>query len=206
VTLVHRIRPAEGEAAGALVLFHGRGADEFDLEPLGDAIDPARHLDLVLPRGPLHLPPGGAHWYVVPRVGFPDPATFDAGFTAAAALLDELFASYPRVVIGGFSQGSVMSLALGLGAGRPNPAGILALSGFIPVVPGFAVDLDGRADLPVFIAHGTLDPVIGIMFGRGARDQLDGSVALSYHESPVGHTIDPALLQTMRTWLEAAIA
>jgi predicted esterase len=69
--LIHRIRPAAGDPHGALVLMHGRGAGEHDLEPLLDELDPERRLVGVLPRGPLSLPPGGAHWYVVPRVGFP---------------------------------------------------------------------------------------------------------------------------------------
>jgi phospholipase/carboxylesterase len=204
--LVHRKRAARGAAAGAIVLFHGRGADEYDLEPLGDALDPDGIYDVLLPRGPLSLPPGGAHWYVVPRVGYPDPPTFEASYAAASRFIDAAAAAYPRVLIGGFSQGSVMSLALGLGAGRPNPAGILALSGFIPEVPGFSVDLDGRAELPVFIAHGTLDPVIGVEFGRAARDRVQGGVDLTYRETPVGHTIDPTLLPEMRRWLAAAMA
>ena len=66
-----RERPATGEAQGALVLFHGRGADEDDLFPLLDVLDPPRRFDGYTPRGPLSLPPGGAHWYVVPEVGFP---------------------------------------------------------------------------------------------------------------------------------------
>ena len=77
---------AAGEPEGALVLFHGRGADEHDLLPLLDALDPERRLRRLLPRGPLSLPPGGAHWYVVPRVGYPDPATFAEGFAAPPAL------------------------------------------------------------------------------------------------------------------------
>ena len=56
------------------MLIHGRGADEHDLFPLADALDPERRLVAVLPRGPLRLPPGGAHWYVVYEVGRPDPA------------------------------------------------------------------------------------------------------------------------------------
>ena len=63
--LAIRVRPAAGEPEGALVLFHGRGADEHDLVPLLDALDPERRLLGVTPRGPLSLPPGGAHWYVV---------------------------------------------------------------------------------------------------------------------------------------------
>jgi phospholipase/carboxylesterase len=64
-----RERPAAGEALGALVLLHGRGADEHDLFPLLDALDPERRLDGYTLRAPLSLPPGGAHWYIVPRVG-----------------------------------------------------------------------------------------------------------------------------------------
>ncbi|MDP8944163.1 MAG: hypothetical protein M3N16_08615 [Actinomycetota bacterium] len=131
--LVHRVRPAAAEPAGALVLLHGRGTSEEDLFALLDALDPERRLVGVAPRGPLSLPPGGAHWYVVRRVGFPDPETFHATYARAAAWLDALPAALgapiERTVLGGFSQGAVMSYALGLGRGRPAPAGILALSG-----------------------------------------------------------------------------
>ena len=74
--LAHRLRPAAGDPDGALVLLHGRGTDEADLLPLLDLFDPERRLVGVVPRGPLSLPPGGRHWYVVPRVGFPEPQTF----------------------------------------------------------------------------------------------------------------------------------
>src|SRR5262249_54833248 len=94
-------RPAAvAEPDGALVLFHGRGADEHDLLPLLDALDPERRLDGFCPRGPLSLPPGGAHWYAVPRVGYPDPATFAEGFAAAAGFLGSLPPG--RVVLRGF--------------------------------------------------------------------------------------------------------
>ena len=61
MSLAHLVRPAAGEPAGALVLFHGRGTSEHDLYPLLDALDPERRLLGVTPRGPLILPPGGAH-------------------------------------------------------------------------------------------------------------------------------------------------
>src|SRR5207244_4042221 len=130
-------RPAAGDPEGALVLFHGRGADEHDLFPLLDALDPERHLVGYTPRGPFALPPGGAHWYVVPRVGFPDPVTFAASYERASAWLDALPFPAEQIVLGGFSQGAVMSLALGLGTARPRPAAITALSGFVPTVEGW---------------------------------------------------------------------
>ncbi len=76
MSLIHRVRAPSGEPVGALVLLHGRGADEHDLFPLFDALDPEGRLVGVAPRGPLSLPPGGAHWYAVHEIGYPDPATF----------------------------------------------------------------------------------------------------------------------------------
>jgi phospholipase/carboxylesterase len=188
-------RPAAGDPAGALVLFHGRGADEHDLFPLLDVLDPQRRLHGYTPRGPLSLPPGGAHWYVVPRVGFPDPPTFAASYGEASAWLDSL--PYERIALGGFSQGAVMSYALGLGVGRPRPAALLAFSGFIPEVDGWELDVS-QPFPPIAIGHGTDDPVIPVEFGRAARDRLEGAGArVVYRESPMGHAIDPTFLREL---------
>ena len=194
-------RPAAGDAAGALVLFHGRGADEHDLYPLLDVLDPERRLHGYCPRGPLSLPPGGAHWYVVPRVGYPDATTFASSYAEAGAWLDSL--PHERVVVGGFSQGAVMSLALGLGVGRPRPAAVIALSGFIPEVDGW--ELDTEQPFPsIAIAHGAYDPVIPVEFGRRAREILEAAGAeVVYRESPMGHQIDPSFLAEVRALVEA---
>jgi phospholipase/carboxylesterase len=198
-----RERPAASEARGALVLFHGRGADEHDLFPLLDVLDPERQLHGYCPRGPLSLPPGGAHWYVVPRVGYPDPATFAASYREASDWLDSL--PHQQVVLAGFSQGAVMSHALGLGKDRPRPAATAAFSGFIPQVDGWELDLD-RPLPPVAIGHGTFDPIINVEFGRAARDTLEraGGEVL-YREYPLPHTLDPAFLVEVRDWLRTQL-
>ena len=196
--LDHEIRPAAGEPEGALILLHGRGTDERDLFPLLDLLDPKRRLVGYTPGGPLALPPGGRHWYAVPRVGYPDPDTFFASLERLEAFVDATGVPLDRTVIGGFSQGTAMSYALGLRAGRPRPAAILALSGFIPTVPGWEADLEARAGLPIAIGHGTLDPVIPIEFAHDARARLEAAGAdVTYHESPIGHTIDPRFLATL---------
>ena len=207
----HAERPAADTATGALVLLHGRGADEHDLAPLLDLLDPGRRLVGLVPRGPLVLPPGGAHWYVVREIGFPDPDTFLPTFADASGWLDTALAAAgvgpERTVIGGFSQGAVMSYALGLGAERPRPAAILAFSGFIPRVDGFALSLDDRTNLPVSIAHGSFDPIIGVEWGRDAREQLEAAgLAVSYREDPVQHQIAAGALAQARAVLDEALS
>jgi phospholipase/carboxylesterase len=205
VSLAHLVREPAGEPAGALVLFHGRGAGEHDLFPLLDVLDPRRRLLGVTPRGPLSLPPGGAHWYVVQRVGYPDPETFFASVGLASEWLDGLGVPPERIVLGGFSQGSVMSYALGLGRGRPRPAGVIALSGFVPTVEGFELDLAPPLP-PVAIGHGSFDPVIDVAFGRAARDLLEAAGAnVLFREAPLPHAVDPDFLRELVPWLEAAL-
>jgi phospholipase/carboxylesterase len=206
MSLVERIRPAGGDPDGALVLFHGRGTDELDLFPLLDLLDPERRLLGATARGPLSLPPGGAHWYVVRQVGFPDRETFLSTYEQAGGWLDGLLARHDippeRAVVGGFSQGAVMSYALGLGAGRPRPAGIVALSGFIPTVDGF--ELGDATGLPVAIGHGSFDPVIGVEFGREARDRLtEAGADVTYREAPMPHAIDPGFMRELPDWVAA---
>ena len=208
--LSHLTRAPVGDPDGLLVLFHGRGADERDLFPLLDVLDPERRLLGVTPRGPLRLPPGGAHWYAVHEIGYPDPETFTNTYGLASSWLDQLAADADipaeRTVLGGFSQGAVMTYALGLGAGRPRPAGLIALSGFIPTVPGFSLDLE--PPLPrIAIGHGALDPVISVEWSRRAHEQLGAAGAdVTFAESAeLAHSIDPTFFRQLPAWLAATL-
>ena len=144
------------------------------------------------------------------EIGFPDPATFLPTYEQAGTWLDDVLAEAgippERVVLGGFSQGAVMSYALGLGTGRPRPAAILAMSGFVPRVEGFDLDLESRAGLPVSISHGTYDPIIEVGFGREARERLEtAGLDVAYREDPVAHQISPGALAQAQAVLEAAL-
>ena len=209
MTLAYRERPAAAAPDGLLVLFHGRGVDENDLFPLLDVLDPQRRLFGLAPRGTLSLPPGGWHWYAFQEVGYPDPTTFLSTYATVSAWLDsvaeETGIGPERTVLGGFSQGSVMTYALGLGRGRPRPAALVALSGFVPTVPGFELDLEPPLP-PVAIGHGTLDTVIRVDWSRRARAQLEAAGAdVLYREYPLPHAVEPGFLDELAPWIAASL-
>jgi phospholipase/carboxylesterase len=206
--LTYRDRPAAGEPAGLLVLHHGRGADEADLLALADRLDPTRRLHVVAPRAPLSLGGPGFHWYVVPRVGYPDPETFEASYRRLAELHDELWEQLgptpEQTVLGGFSMGSVMSYALGLGPGRPAPAGILAFSGFVPTVEGWEPSLPRPTR--VFVAHGRCDPIIEVAFAHEATGRLRAAgMEVEYVESDAGHWVEPGSAAAAADWLASLL-
>lgn len=222
MSLVHLLREPAGETEGALVLNHGRGADERDLFGLLDAIDPERRLLGVTPgapleaadvagRGALPVGPGGRHWYAVERVGYPEAETFAAAYAGLTGFLDGLLEErgieWAKTVVGGFSMGAVMSYAVGLGPARPKPAAIIAMSGFVPTVEGWQPDLAGRQDLPVLIHHGSNDPMIGVEFGRAAAELLEaGGLGVEYLESQAGHFVPPELIAPMQELVWGATA
>lgn len=221
MTLAHLLREPAGAPQGALILNHGRGADEHDLFGLLDAIDPDRRLLGVTPGAPLSaadvagrsaLPvgPGGRHWYAVERVGYPEAESFATAYAGLAGFVDSLLAEHgvdwSKAILGGFSMGAVMSYAVGLGPSRPRPAAIMALSGFVPTVDGWEPELASRAGLPVLIHHGAGDPVIGVEFGREAARLLSaGGLDVDYRESGAGHWVPPELIAPLASFVASVI-
>lgn len=209
--LVHRLREAEGAPDGLLVLNHGRGSDENDLYGLLDALDPERRLLGVTTGAPLtDIPPGGRHWYAVPRVGYPDPSTFARSYELLGRFVDELLADrglgWERTVIGGFSMGAVMSYSVALGPGRPVPAGLIALSGFVPTVAGWTLDLAGRERIRTLIHHGAADAIISVDFARRARELLEaGGLTPEYIETDAGHWLPPEIVARARELVATAL-
>lgn len=211
MTLDHLLREPASEPEGALILNHGRGTDERDLYDLLDVVDPRRRLLGITPGAPLkNVPPGGRHWYLVPRVGYPDSTTFRDSYRLLTGFLDRTLADrgigWDRTVIGGFSMGTVMSYAVALGEGRPSPAGILALSGFIPTVDGWHPVLEHRRGLPVLIHHGRQDAVMEVGFGRAASETLKrGGLDVTYIETDAGHWVPPDLLDRFAEFVDGTV-
>ncbi len=107
-----------------------------------------------------------------------------------------------RTVFGGFSMGAVMSYAMALGAERPAVAGDPRLQRLRPDGRGLAARASDRQGTRAFIAHGRGDPMIEIGFAHRARELLEaGGIEVEYHESDIGHQIDPAHLAAACAWL-----
>ncbi|MDX6602485.1 MAG: phospholipase/carboxylesterase [Solirubrobacterales bacterium] len=166
---------------------------------------------MVTPRAPLTLGDSpGFHWYLVPRVGYPDPKTFHAARAALAELHDGLWQKTEvepaRTVLGGFSMGAVMSYAMAFSGERPAVAGVLAFSGFVPTVEDWDPEFEDRQGTRAFVAHGRRDPIMGIDFARRARELLTAAgIAVDYHESDLGHQIDPGHLAAAAGWLDEVL-
>ena len=191
-----------------LLLIHGKGADEHDLEPLVPYLDPEGRFLTVLPRAPQPFM-SGWHWYEtdgIPRAG-PE-------LVVSVDLLDDLLDSScaehgferSEAIVAGFSQGCALTLALGLRrSDRPRPAGLLAMSGFLPEREGLEYDFSNAP--PVLIQHGLADEVISPEWGRRATTRLGAEgVPVVHREYPMGHQLAQESVQDAMAWLALVLA
>ncbi len=212
-SLTHIVQPPRAESDGphpAIILLHGRGADENDLLGLAPYLDP--RLLVISARAPFPFQYGGGYaWYDVIEVGLPHPPMFAESYDRLTKFADEVVGGYPvdpeRVFLLGFSMGTVMAHALALT--RPEKcAGVVAHSGYIPPEQELGIrfrlgDLKGRA---WFVAHGTHDPIIPVRFGRETRDLIGDTAAdLTYQEYPIAHQISQHSLDDLSAWLTTRI-
>jgi thioredoxin 1 len=196
------------------LLVHGYGADENDLAGLLPYLDPDGRFLTVLPRGPVAAPPGFA-WYDIGGItGDADRA--DATFLASLDELDDLLDAsaaehgLPRreAVVGGFSQGGAMAVALGLRrSDRDRPIGVLAMSTYLPEVEGLEYDWEAARDVPVLVQHGSEDPLIPVERGRRlARTLAAHDVPVVYGEYPMQHQVALESVRQGAEWLAAVTA
>ena len=194
-----------------LIVVHGRGASATDLLPLADALG-REDLLTIAPQAPYQFRGSfglGYAWYELQEIGRPDERTFSVSLEKFLAFLDRVREGYPvdpeRLVLLGFSQGAVMSLATAVREPRRASA-VAALSGYLDAYSRPVAESSAVQDLPVFIGHGVQDELIAVSFGREARDTLKGLGAqVTYHEYPAPHTITQPEVGDVRTWLNATI-
>ena len=191
-----------------LLLIHGKGADEHDLEGIIPILDPEGRFVTVLPRAPLAFEPGW-EWYRtegIPKGG----AELVSSVDALDDLLDACCAEYgfdrSQAIVAGFSQGCAVTLALGLRrSGRPRPAGLLGMSGFLPERP--ELEYDFTAAPPVFIQHGSFDPLISPEQGRRSVTRLAAEgVPVIHREYPMAHQVSMESARDAMVWMSLLLA
>ena len=206
--LVTNVVRGRQEPDRLLLLVHGKAADEHDLEPLVPHLDPEGRFLAVLPRAPLPFL-SGWQWYEtagIPRGGPQFVASVDALDDVLDAACAEHGFDRTEAIVAGFSQGCGLTLALGLRrSGRPRPAGLLAMSGFLPERDDFGYDF--AAAPPVLLQHGTADPVIPVEYGRRTVARLGAEgVPVVYREYPTGHQVTLEGVQDAMAWLALVLA
>ena len=207
------IESGDGEPQGSIIWLHGLGADGHDFEPIVPELrlPPALCLRFVFPHAPVRpvtLNGGMAMraWYDIYSLERDGPAD-EAGIRASAALLEQWIAREQergipadRIVVAGFSQGGAIALHTGLRA-KQELAGILALSTYLPLHAAFASEAVAT-NRPIFMAHGTLDPVLPMALGRESADFLiAGGYNVEWHDYPMAHSVCIEEIGDIRAWL-----
>lgn len=202
---IRRPSSATTEEKALLVLLHGLGSDEQDLMGATDGID--RRFEIASLRAPIPYEGGGFAWFSLGweenRIVYDSDQAKESMTligSDVAELSRELGIPAHRVVLGGFSQGAMMSLAVLLND-PGSLGGAVLLSG--AVIPELVPDESSPdALVPVLIHHGTYDPVLPVQLGRNVRDLLTSrGFSPAFREFPIAHGISPESLSDAEQWL-----
>jgi phospholipase/carboxylesterase len=191
-----------------LILLHGWSAEQHHLAAYVPLVDPDERFTAACPRAPHDMPEGdGASWYERTESG-PVPESFIAAVDALDTFVTDEIARAgvdpERTVLGGFSQGGFLALALALRPGSPDFAGVWAMCCGMPAVDGFELDLSpgvggGR---PALIQVGEHDRIMPPERGRAAADALAAAEwNVSTHGYDMAHSQRIEMLVDAKTWL-----
>jgi phospholipase/carboxylesterase len=204
----HRLPDEAGDGMPLLVLLHGRGSHQGDLQALQPAI-PAKW-GLVTPQAPHPgLPWGYGHgwaWYRYLAEDRVDEETLRQSFDALDAFMDELPTALGvrpgRLALGGFSQGGTTALAWALrNPGRVDT--VLMLSGFLVDAPSVPHDGAAGGSPRVFWGHGRKDPAIPLALAERGRKRLrEAGTVIETHDYDIGHWIVPEEIEAASVFLE----
>jgi phospholipase/carboxylesterase len=205
----------------SVIILHGLGADGNDFVPVAGELDlrvvgPVRFVFPHAPTRPVTL--NGGHvmraWYDILALGSQPQREDETGLRQSQALVEGLIANEKargiaarRIVLAGFSQGCAMTLMTGLRHDE-RLAGLVGLSGYLPLAAKAEAERHAaNRDLPVFLAHGTQDPVIPISRARASRDALAAmGHAVDWHEYPMPHSVCAEEIGDLNRWLLGVLA
>jgi phospholipase/carboxylesterase len=198
----------ESKTFPTIVAVHGRGTDENDLVPLVLSLERTDVL-LVSPRAPFPFPSGGFAWYDILQEATPNPKALGVSLGLFRKFIYEIKVGYPidpdRIILLGFSQGSVMAYATALSQPTEFRA-VAALSGYIPLRSGLTFDLSKLGNYSFFISHGTYDQIIPAKLGRESAQFLKNAGAqVSYREYLMGHEVSEETMRDLAAWLKTIL-
>jgi phospholipase/carboxylesterase len=215
------IEHQSSDAPGAsLIVLHGLGADGHDFVPIAQELDlgevgGARFIFPHAPMRPVTLNGGYVMraWYDIlgtPLVRREDETGLRESQASIEALIArEVARGMPanRIVLMGFSQGCAMTLMTGL-RHRERLAGLVGLSGYLPLADTTAAERsDANALVPIFLAHGRDDPMIGLDRAAASRDALRGlGYAVDWHEYDMPHSVCMEEIADLNRWLLKLLA
>lgn len=203
---------------GSVIWLHGLGADGHDFEPIVPELRLPADLPLrfVFPHAPVRPVTinGGATmraWYDILSLDAEGRADA-AGVRESTVLLDALIEreqqrgiAADRIVVAGFSQGGAIAINAVLHA-QQKLAGLMALSTYIPLPAEMAAS-GGNRDLPVFMAHGSFDPMLPMQWGKASAEQLVAlGFAVEWHDYPMAHAVCAEEINDIRDWLLKVLA
>ena len=203
--------------SSAVIWLHGLGADGHDFEPIVPelrlpASQPVRFLFPNAPQRPVTINMGMRMraWYDILQLG--GGPEDEAGIRASQKLLEAMIAEEKKrgigaIVLAGFSQGGAIVLQTGLRHAE-RLAGILALSTYLPLAGKLAAERSAaNRDLPVFMAHGTHDPMIGIPRARESRAALETlGYPVQWKEYAMAHSVCGEEIADIAAWLLRLLA
>ncbi len=205
----------------AMIVLHGLGADGNDFVPVAHELDlaavgPVRFVFPHAPTRPVTINGGYVMraWYDILGLDSHLQHEDERGLRESQALVEALIAREKargiparRIVRGGFSQGCAMTLMTGLRHAE-RLAGLVCLSGYLPLAAQAEAERhESNRDVPIFMAHGTHDPVIAIARARASRDALVRlGHAVEWHEYPMPHSVCAEEIADLDGWLRRALA
>ena len=198
---------------GSVIWLHGLGADGHDFEPIVPELRLPSDLPLrfVFPHAPTR--PVTINGGMVMRAWY-DIVTLDAegradadGVRESTAILEALIAREmergipaDKIVIAGFSMGGAIAIHTALHT-QHALAGLMALSTYLPL-PGEVEGSSGSRDLPVFMAHGSFDPMLPMQWGQLSAQKLEETgFSVEWREYPMAHAVCPQEIADIREWL-----
>jgi phospholipase/carboxylesterase len=206
------------DPAASVIWLHGLGADGRDFVPIVGEIDlPAAPIRFVFPHAPVQPVTinNGMRmraWYDIVADDLARRED-ERGVRASQGLVEALVARErergipaARIVLAGFSQGGAIALQTGLRHAE-RLAGIMALSTYVPIAAALEAERNpANADVPIFMAHGTQDPIIPLAHARRSRELLERlGYPVEWHEYVMPHSVSPHEIQDIGAWLHRAL-